>query len=128
MNPAASSASSECRMSAMLMAQPGRKRVKNSGNHMIRPGRADDGHAPEHGEVIELLPIRPAVELRLRALAEEPFVVVNQVCASPAIVGTIESGPNSTEKKRLISILPVSGLRRLPRPFHACRRANSSAA
>ena len=37
MNPAASSASSECRMSAMLMAQPGRKRVKNSGNHMIKP-------------------------------------------------------------------------------------------
>ena len=33
-------------------------------------------------------------------------------------VGTIESGPNTTEKKRLISILPVAGLRRFPRAFH----------
>ena len=44
-----------------------------------QPGEADDGHAPEHGEVIKLLPIRPAVELRFRAFAEEPFVVVHQI-------------------------------------------------
>ena len=37
--------------------------------------RADDGDAPEHGEVIELLPIRPAVKIRLRDFAKKPFVV-----------------------------------------------------
>jgi hypothetical protein len=37
MKPAASSASSECTTSAMLMTQPGMKPVKNFGNHMIRP-------------------------------------------------------------------------------------------
>jgi hypothetical protein len=62
-----------------------------------QPRGADDGHAPEHGEVIELLPIRPAVELRLRAFAEEPFVVRGQIPVKSCIVGTIESGPNKTE-------------------------------
>ena len=37
MKPAASSASSDCTSSAMLMIQPGRNPVKNFGNHMIRP-------------------------------------------------------------------------------------------
>ena len=79
MKPAASSASSECRMSAMLMTQPGRNRVKNVREPHDQPRRADDGHAPEHGEVIEFLPIGPAVELRLRAFAEKPFVVRHEI-------------------------------------------------
>ena len=37
MKPAASSASSEWMIRAMLMIQPGRKRVKNVGNHMTSP-------------------------------------------------------------------------------------------
>lgn len=39
MKPAASSASSECTIRATLMIQPGRKRVKNVGNHMTSPDR-----------------------------------------------------------------------------------------
>ena len=42
-------------------------------------GDADDQHAPEHREIVELLPIRPAIELRLRALAKKPFVVGNEI-------------------------------------------------
>src|SRR5581483_525757 len=42
-------------------------------------GGADDGHAPEHGEVIEFLPIGPAAEFGLLALAEEPFVVGDKI-------------------------------------------------
>ena len=42
-------------------------------------GKSDDRHAPEHREVIKLLPIRPAVELWFGALAKKPFVVVNEV-------------------------------------------------
>ena len=38
-------------------------------------GNANGKHAPEHREVVELFPIRPAVELRLGGLAEEPFLV-----------------------------------------------------
>ena len=37
MKPAASSASSEWIIRAMLISQPGRNRVKNAGNYMIKP-------------------------------------------------------------------------------------------
>ena len=37
MKPAASSASSEWMMCAMLITQPGMNRVKNAGNHRMRP-------------------------------------------------------------------------------------------
>ena len=61
------------------MIQPGRNRVKNVGEPHDQPGSADDGDAPEHGEVVELLPVGPAVELGLGALAEEPLVVVHEI-------------------------------------------------
>src|SRR5437660_9604350 len=42
-------------------------------------GNADGEHAPEHREIVELLPIGPAIELRLGTLAEKPFLVRNEV-------------------------------------------------
>ena len=79
MKPAASSASSEWMMRATLMIQPGRKLGEERREPHDQARGADDGHAPEHREVIKFLPIGPAVELRLRALAEEPFVVRHEI-------------------------------------------------
>ena len=73
MKPAASSASSLWMIVATLIDQPGRMRVKNSGNQSRSPVRADDRHAPEHREVVELLPVGAAAVLRPRAEAEEPL-------------------------------------------------------
>ena len=50
----------------MLMTQPGRKRGEELREPHDQAGEADDEHAPEHGEVVELLPVGPAVELGLR--------------------------------------------------------------
>src|SRR5579883_1341405 len=43
------------------------------------PRGTNDQHAPEHGEVIELYPIGPPVELRLGSAAKEPLVMSHQV-------------------------------------------------
>jgi hypothetical protein len=79
MKPAASRASSEWMTMAMLITQPGMKSVKNFGNHRISPDEADDEDAPEHREVVEALPIRPAVELRARPLPKNHFLVGDEV-------------------------------------------------
>src|ERR1019366_318544 len=36
-------------------------------------GSADDGHAPEDGKVVELLPVGPAAVVGTRALPHKPF-------------------------------------------------------
>ncbi len=44
-----------------------------------QPGGANNRNSPEDGEVVEFFPIGPAVELRLIALAEKPFVVIDEI-------------------------------------------------
>jgi len=48
---------------------------KEQGEPHDQAGGPDHGNAPEDGEVVELLPIGPAVELRAGSLAEKPFLV-----------------------------------------------------
>src|ERR1041385_1464758 len=48
-----------------------------------QPRSSDDSHAPKHREVIEFLPVRPTVELRLLAFAKEPFVMSNEITPHP---------------------------------------------
>ena len=42
-------------------------------------GEPDGCHAPENGQIIELLEVGPTIEFRLGALSEEPLVVVHEV-------------------------------------------------
>ena len=44
-----------------------------------QPGSPDHGDAPEYGEIVELFPVCPAVELRAGPLAEEPFLVCDEL-------------------------------------------------
>src|SRR5215467_1590859 len=42
-------------------------------------GGANNRHAPEHREVVELFPIRPPVELWFRSLAKKPLIMREEV-------------------------------------------------
>src|SRR5690349_9336366 len=44
-----------------------------------KSGRPDDGNTPEYREVVELFPVRPAIERRLRTFSEKPFVVRDKI-------------------------------------------------
>ena len=64
MNPVASSASSLWMMVATLMTATRQKAGEEDREPEHQSGRADDGDAPEHGEVVELLPVGPAAVVR----------------------------------------------------------------
>ena len=94
-NPAASSASSEWTIRAILMIHPGRKLRERLRKPHDQSGHADDEHAPEHGEIVELFPIGPAVELAAFALCRRTIFDARQNRCQSCNVGIIESGPNT---------------------------------
>ena len=62
-------------------------------------GGADDEDAPEYGEIVEALPVGPAVELRPRPLPKNHFWWATKSRQSWS-EGTIESGPKSAAQAR----------------------------
>src|SRR5215471_6576799 len=60
--------------------QPARQKTREEGGKPHdQTGGADDEHAPKDGEVIEFLPIGPAIELGLGTLTEEPLVMGHEI-------------------------------------------------
>ena len=92
----------------MLNTQPGHdpREERREPEHEARA--ADDAHAPEHGPVVELLPVGEAVEARPRPQAEEPPHVGDTGRRRRAAAASSTSGPHSTPKSLLTkSRLPI---------------------
>jgi len=82
---------------------------------------------PRTRRVVELLPIGPAIELRL-GLCRRTLLCATKSCQS-CRVGTMESGPNTLPHSRLKLNLPVCGRgpsRGLSRPGHHGRECSRS--
>ena len=75
-------------------------------------GSADDGNAPEHGEVVKLLPVGPAVKLRPRSFAEEPLLVRDEIAPVLQVehrVGAEDKGPESSQLELARSQVAIAG-------------------
>ena len=105
MKPVASSASSEWTMVATLNAQPGRKHAEEFGEPEHQAGTADGEHTPEDRDEVELFPVGPALEGRLRPLEEEPSHHADDI-ADIAQVGAERVRTEQPLQRVALDILP----------------------